>query len=1508
MKNALAVSLLAAATATAVLGSAGGVHAGTAASGFTPGELVVYRVGTGGPALLSSAATAAFLDEYPQAGAAVPDFSVGLPTAVSGSNKRLTASGTSTSEGELTLSGNGQILTATGYNAATGTANVSGTAAASTPRTVALVRADGSVDTSTALTDFADGNNPRSAVTNDGTNIWVGGAAGGVRYATPGSTTSTALTSATYKNVRQLGIVGGQLYTSADPTKASITVAKVGTGLPTSGSSNAVTNLAFSSSPSDPYGYASATLGTGTTPDTLYVADSNAGKIEKYGLVSGTWTAQGSVALAGVTGIAAQDVGGTVHLFATTPGTTNADKSVTGSALYALSDAAGLGGALTGSPTAVAVAPTNEAFRGLAFAPGTSFGTGSPPPAVVPTITTAHSGLPAQLDDPTNPSLGITVGDANYPDGSGLSVTASAADQSIATATTVNGSGNSRTLTVTPGAVGRTTITITVTAPDGQSTATSVAYGVSPDEGDASDRYYSGSGNASAAVDVGGGYMLVADDENNVIRLYDETRSGPPVKSFDFTAQLPFGTAEADFEGAARAGNRVYFEGSMSNTSSGDLAPARSTLFAADISGSGASTTLTYVGAYTGLQSDLVSWDEANGNRFGFNASVNGGVDGHETDAFNVEGLEFAPGSTSTAYLGFRAPLEPTSNRTQALVVPVTNIDQLVTGAATTATFGNPLQWNLGGLGIRDLKANAAGQYLVIAGTADDTNTDFELYSWDGVATDPPLRSATLPQVPSSTDHGSWETVVAVPSPLVSGASVTLLQDDGDEAWYADGATSKTKPPLPLDLQKDLGRTFAFTAPSPAASTTAVSSSDPDATAGESLTFTASVPSTGTVDFTVGSTTLCSSVPVSGGVASCDYAPGSAGTFTVTATYSGNATYAASSGTVDQTVGQGTSTTSVVADTDPAVTGQDVTFAATVTAPVIPTGAVDFTAGSTTLCAAVPVQNGQADCTVAFPAGTYDVVANYGGSGDVGSSSGDARETVDLASTSTALSSSDGTPVAGESLALSATIAATAPGSAARVTPGGTVTFTEGATTLCQATLSPTDATSTAGCSYAFEAGSHTVVATYSGDGNFASSQDTETLTVGQDATTTTVSVPNGVTGQSLTISAQVSANAPGAGTPGGSVSFTAGGGPLTGCQGIAVDAAGDASCTTSFAVGTHAVTAAASGDNSYAASTGSASTTVTAAATTATVTTSTPAVVSGQQLTLVAQVQPVAPGSAATITPGGTVSFMAGGSPVPGCGSVPLAADGSAQCTVTAPAAPLSTSITAQYSGDVNFAASTSSSQPVTVSAAATSTSVAVSPAAPAGGQQVTLTAAVASQQPGSGTPAGTVTWTLSGGLACRGGDSIALSAGVAACVVPAGQTVGGQTYTVSAAYKGTAAFKTSKVTVSGTVGKTVTVTTLSGTPNPSAVGQSVTVTATVAAQPASAGIPGGRLAFTLTDASGRTKGSATVTMDSSGSAVVTIPASLLPRAGGPYTVTAAYEGSSVYGTSRASYQQSVS
>ena len=263
-------------------------RAGTA---LTPGNIVVYRVGTGGAGTtLVNSGNPVFLDEYTPAGSLVQ--SIALPTSASGANHRLIASGTATSEGLLTRSTDGQYLLVTGYDAEIPTASLAGTSSATTPRVVGRIDGNGNVDTTTALTDFASANNPRGVASTNGSDIWVGGAAGGVRYTTLGSTTSTQL-STTVTNIRSVEIFNNQLYNS-DSSGSLVRIGTVGVGLPTP-AGQTITNLpGFPATTGSPYAFFLADLDAGVPGlDTLYVADDGLG-LTKYSLVSGSWTANGT--------------------------------------------------------------------------------------------------------------------------------------------------------------------------------------------------------------------------------------------------------------------------------------------------------------------------------------------------------------------------------------------------------------------------------------------------------------------------------------------------------------------------------------------------------------------------------------------------------------------------------------------------------------------------------------------------------------------------------------------------------------------------------------------------------------------------------------------------------------------------------------------------------------------------------------------------------------------------------------------------------------------------------------------------------------------------------------------------------------------------------------------------------------------------------------------------------------------------------------------------------------
>jgi hypothetical protein len=255
--------------------------------------------------------------------------------------------------------------------------------------------------------------------------------------------------------------------------------------------------------------------------------------------------------------------------------------------------------------------------------------------------------------------------------------------------------------------------------------------------------------------------------------------------------------------------------------------------------------------------------------------------------------------------------------------------------------------------------------------------------------------------------------------------------------------------------------------------------------------------------------------------------------------------------------------------------------------------------------------------------------------------------------------------------------------------PTGTVTFQDGNVVLGVVPVSPFSGKATFTTSFAI-AGGHAITAVYNGDANFVgSSQDlTEQVNapITPQATTTalTTSVNPAVVGQAVTFTPTVSAVAPGAGTPTGTVTFKDGN-VVLGI--VAVDPGGKATFTTSFAfAGGHAITAVYNGDANFVGSSQALTEQVNAPATQATtlaLTASASPVRVGQAVTLTATVR----GPAGTATPTGTVTFLVNGRVV----RATLDANGQAHLTRIFSRTGLF-SIQAVYSGDAHFAASSQS------------------------------------------------------------------------------------------------------------------------------------------------------------------------------------------------------------------------
>lgn len=326
------------------------------AQSFGPGNLVVYRVGDGA-AVLGSTATAVFIDEYTTTGTLVQ--SIPMPTTVVGANKRLTASGSATSEGLLTRSTDKRYLLLTGYDAALATAAVAGTTSASVNRVVGRIDLTSMVDVTTALSDFASAGNPRSVASVNGTDLWVTGSNSGTRYATLSSTSSVQVSAAPV-NLRQVNIFNDQLYVTSSTT-GYYGISSVGTGLPVTVGQTTTILPGFPtlSGPSS-YGFSIKPV----TGDVAYVADDRTlalgGGIQKWTLSAGTWTLAYTLAsgiTVGTRGLTVEWSGPNPVIYATT----------TNNLIVKVTDVDN-----SSAFTTLVTAGTNTAFRGIAFTPEAS--------------------------------------------------------------------------------------------------------------------------------------------------------------------------------------------------------------------------------------------------------------------------------------------------------------------------------------------------------------------------------------------------------------------------------------------------------------------------------------------------------------------------------------------------------------------------------------------------------------------------------------------------------------------------------------------------------------------------------------------------------------------------------------------------------------------------------------------------------------------------------------------------------------------------------------------------------------------------------------------------------------------------------------------------------------------------------------------------------------------------------------------------------------------------------
>ncbi len=605
-----------------------------------------------------------------------------------------------------------------------------------------------------------------------------------------------------------------------------------------------------------------------------------------------------------------------------------------------------------------------------------------------------------------------------------------------------------------------------------------------------------------------------------------------------------------------------------------------------------------------------------------------------------------------------------------------------------------------------------------------------------------------------------------------------------------------------------------------AASSTVLSSSANPSVYGQNVTFTATVSSPqasatpgGTVEFFDGLTSLGTGT-MTAGVASFSIDTLGGGSHAITAKYSGDAIFAPSAATGAQLVNQASTSVGLITSGSPSVNGDLVTFTATVSAVGgfgTPTGDVEFFDGTGSLGVVTLAGNSAGFSTATLAVGTHPITAVYlGDLNFAGSTSPVVNQVVDPGTVSVGLSTSGTPTVFGSNVTFTASVAAT--GGAG--TPVGSVQFLDGGVTFGSSPLvSGVASFSTT----SLAVGSHDITAVFiSGDVNFTNTTSSIVTQVVNPNTTSTVVASSGsptLYGVQVTFTATVSPS-----TAGGTVEFFDGVTSL----GTSSLAGGIATFqTASLSVGSHSITGVYSGDATFVGSTSAAVTQVVSKGTTATALSSTlnPSV-EGSSVTFTATVSPVT----GVGLQSGTVQFFDGAVSL---GS-PALSGGQASVTLSTLAAGVH-SITAVYSGDANFAGSTSTPA-LSQNVLRTTSTVVTSNRVPSAnlGQNITFTATVRPVT-GTGIPTGTVSFNIDGTI-----NSPVLTLNLQGRATFQIATLSAGSHNVIATYGATAVFAGStSATFVQVVNQAATTTTMTSNVNPSVFGRSVTLTARVQPNP---------------------------------------------------------------------------
>jgi hypothetical protein len=565
------------------------------------------------------------------------------------------------------------------------------------------------------------------------------------------------------------------------------------------------------------------------------------------------------------------------------------------------------------------------------------------------------------------------------------------------------------------------------------------------------------------------------------------------------TLASPLVVKATDAQGNPVAGIVVAW----SATGGGTVTPATNSTGA-----DGTASAQRTLGPAAGAQGTVADAGDVSGSPVTFSATATTGSAGQ---------LSIATQPSASVIVGQPLAVQPQIQLRDNLGNPVAQAGIAVTAAIASGPVGGTLSGqltqatNANGLAIFvDLTlGGAVGTYtLGFSGANLAAVTSAQISVTSGA---PSASRSSVTASPGTIGLGSNSTVTVTVRDalgnLMGGINVVPSADDPSGGFTPQQATTAANGVATFSFTGTKARTYTISAKAAAVTiaqtasvqvtkvqtSTTITSDNPDPsflTQAVTVTFTVTAAAgtpTGTVTVSDGQVS-CSGALATNGNGSCQLTPLAVGTRTLTASYPGTDTFAASSGTTSHQVTLIPTTTAIVAESpDPSFPTQPVLVQFTVSSVLgTPAGTVTVSDGSVNCSGTLSAGAGQ--CTLTpTSAGAKTLTATYAGQSPFGGSSGTAPHQVVLAPTATQLASSNLSVPRGQ------TVTFTAPVTSTFGTVGsGAVLFADGGTCANPTTRLATRNVNSSGVATFstknLPVGTHTILACYQGTTTFAPS------------------------------------------------------------------------------------------------------------------------------------------------------------------------------------------------------------------------------------------------------------------------------------------------------------------------------------------------------------------------------------------------------------------------------------